>query len=193
MMILYIMIFIAKNYFECYAFAVILLLKGGAQLKKIVNSNTGAAAVEFAIVAPLLFVLLFGIIEFGALLYNQAVITNASREGARYAATFYTNPTNATLVRPDCGNIRGLIGNYIHVRLLNIAGPAFDPVVHITCESTPLSSYPNATAGYVDTVRIHYPYQFLVFGNLIGLLSGGGWLPTFPLTAQTVMRDENQS
>jgi hypothetical protein len=43
----------------------------------------GAAAVEFAVVLPLLVLLLFGSIEFGLLLYNQEVITNASREGAR--------------------------------------------------------------------------------------------------------------
>ena len=44
--------------------------------------------VEFALVAPLLFVLLFGIIESCLILYDQAFITNASREGARYAAMY---------------------------------------------------------------------------------------------------------
>jgi Flp pilus assembly protein TadG len=44
----------------------------------------GAAAVEFALVLPILILILFGIIEFGFALYNKEVITNASREGARY-------------------------------------------------------------------------------------------------------------
>ncbi len=46
----------------------------------------GVAAVEFAIVLPVLLLILFGIINFGVLMYNQAVITNAAREGARWAS-----------------------------------------------------------------------------------------------------------
>jgi Flp pilus assembly protein TadG len=45
----------------------------------------GAAAVEFAVVAPLFFLLIFGMIEFGRMVMIQQVITNASREGARAA------------------------------------------------------------------------------------------------------------
>ena len=55
--------------------------------KKFFKCQRGAAAVEFAIVLPLLLVFVFGIIEFGFLLYDKAVITNASREGARYCDT----------------------------------------------------------------------------------------------------------
>jgi Flp pilus assembly protein TadG len=45
----------------------------------------GVAAVEFALVAPLLFLLVFGMIEFGRMLMVQQIITNGSREGARLA------------------------------------------------------------------------------------------------------------
>jgi hypothetical protein len=48
------------------------------------RDEKGATLVEFSIVALLFFTLLFGIIEFGLLLFNQQVITNAGREGARY-------------------------------------------------------------------------------------------------------------
>ena len=48
-----------------------------------INDQKGAVAVEFAFVLPLLVVLLVGIMEFGLILYNQQVITNACREGAR--------------------------------------------------------------------------------------------------------------
>jgi Flp pilus assembly protein TadG len=51
--------------------------------KMTIKNQKGASAVEFAIIAPLLFVLLFGIVEGGLALYNKAVITNACREGAR--------------------------------------------------------------------------------------------------------------
>ena len=45
--------------------------------------QTGAQLVEFAIILPLLITILFAVIEFGFMLYDQAIITNASREGAR--------------------------------------------------------------------------------------------------------------
>ena len=47
------------------------------------SPERGAAVVEFAIVLPFLMLLLIGIIELGLLFYNQQVLTNASREGAR--------------------------------------------------------------------------------------------------------------
>lgn len=43
----------------------------------------GAAVVEFALVAPLLFLLVFGMIEYGRMVMVQQLLTNASREGAR--------------------------------------------------------------------------------------------------------------
>lgn len=52
-------------------------------MKLILKNQKGASAVEFALILPLLIMVIFGIIEFSLLLYNQHVITNASREGAR--------------------------------------------------------------------------------------------------------------
>ena len=49
----------------------------------ITKSQNGAAAVELGIILPLLILVLFGIIEFALLLFNQQIITNAAREGAR--------------------------------------------------------------------------------------------------------------
>lgn len=49
------------------------------------RTRRGAAVVEFAIIAPLIFLFVFGIIEFGRLVMVQQVLTNASREGARRA------------------------------------------------------------------------------------------------------------
>ena len=45
----------------------------------------GQALPEFAIIAPLFFLLLFGIIEAGRFIYYYEVLSNATREGARYA------------------------------------------------------------------------------------------------------------
>ncbi len=46
----------------------------------------GASAVEFAILAPLLFILLFGIIQFGIAFLHVQTIRTAVREGGRLAA-----------------------------------------------------------------------------------------------------------
>lgn len=56
-------------------------------------NRQGAAAVEFALVAPLFFLLVFGMIEFGRMIMVQQVITNASREGARMAVLDSQTPT----------------------------------------------------------------------------------------------------
>jgi Flp pilus assembly protein TadG len=50
------------------------------------DRERGAAAVEFALIAPLIVVILFAITEFGLALSKMEVYTSAAREGARYAA-----------------------------------------------------------------------------------------------------------
>lgn len=50
------------------------------------DNERGAAAVEFALVLPVLILLLFGIIEFGAAYNAQILVTNAAREAARTMA-----------------------------------------------------------------------------------------------------------
>jgi len=54
-------------------------------LKKCKNQN-GAAAVEFALLLPLLVAIIFGISQFGIAFNNWTIITNAAREGARLAS-----------------------------------------------------------------------------------------------------------
>ena len=50
------------------------------------RNETGAAAVEFALVASILFLFVFGIIEFGRIFSELEVLNSAAREGARAAA-----------------------------------------------------------------------------------------------------------
>ena len=69
-------------------------------MKPVTNEN-GAAALEFALVLPLLLLLIFGIIEFGIILFDKAVLTNSCREGAR-AGIVSKSPR---LTRPEINNI----------------------------------------------------------------------------------------
>ncbi|RIK75617.1 MAG: pilus assembly protein TadE [Planctomycetota bacterium] len=54
----------------------------------------GVAAVEFAIVAPIFFMLVVGIIEVGRAMMVQQVLINASRVGARQAVTLSSTQTS---------------------------------------------------------------------------------------------------
>lgn len=49
------------------------------------SKRRGAAAVEFALVAPIFFMLVLGMVEIGRAVMVRQVLTNASREGARRA------------------------------------------------------------------------------------------------------------
>jgi Flp pilus assembly protein TadG len=51
---------------------------------KRLRSEKGQEVVEFALVIPLLFLLIFGIIDFSNIIFSYDTISNATREGARY-------------------------------------------------------------------------------------------------------------
>lgn len=55
------------------------------------EKERGAAAVEMAIVLPLLLFILIGIMEFGRAFNVQVSLTQAAREGARHAAIHYND------------------------------------------------------------------------------------------------------
>ncbi len=57
------------------------------------TADDGAAAVEFALVLPLLLLIIFGIIDFGRMYNDQVTLTEAAREGVRAAVLSPTDPT----------------------------------------------------------------------------------------------------
>ncbi len=57
-------------------------------LSKLFRNNSGVAALEFAIVLPVLILLIAGMMDLGHAFYLKQVITNASREGARYGILY---------------------------------------------------------------------------------------------------------
>ena len=68
-------------------------------------NDRGASLVEFAVVAPLLFLLLFGVIEFARLGHGFTTVWTAAREGARYATTVGDNDSDGLPNYLDCASI----------------------------------------------------------------------------------------
>jgi Flp pilus assembly protein TadG len=128
------------------------------------SNRRGAAAVEFAIVAPVFFLLVFGMIEFGRMVMVQQVITNASREGARIAV------------------LDGTTGAEVLAAVDDYLSPANLTGADVTVDPTEPS-----TAGYGEpvTVTVSIPFADVSWLPAPMFISGDT-----DLTATTVMRRE---
>ncbi|MFO7704357.1 MAG: TadE/TadG family type IV pilus assembly protein [Halopseudomonas sp.] len=135
----------------------------------------GTETVEFAISATLLFILLFGMIEFSVALFDKAALTNASREGAREGILFKPNPRNLAL---EDSAIEQAIRDYAEEYLISLGGPA---QMNINIQRSDLTMSPGSDV----IVTVDYPYQFLVLPGFIGTLGG-----VLELSSTTTMRAE---
>ena len=124
----------------------------------------GAATVEFAVVVPVFFLLVFGMIEFGRMVMVQQVITNASREGARQAVLDGATTTE----------VRNAVTSYLTSG--SISGAT------ITVSPNPPS---NAAFGDPVSVTVSVPF------NQVSWLPSPMFLGGKTLTASTVMRRES--
>lgn len=138
------------------------------------NNQRGAAAVEFALILPVLLLILFGVIEFGLVMFNKQVITNASREGARFGIVSDTP-------RKTVGQITGEVTRYTDKNLITFSKISTPLVVSVP---SPCVSFGNDL-----TVNVTYRYDFLVLSALTRLFEGGLG-DGVNLQARTVMRCE---
>jgi Flp pilus assembly protein TadG len=76
------------------------------------RGERGGVAVEFAIILPVLMLLIFGIIDFGHAWYMRHLMSDASREGARYGTRYQTVAGN-TAQRLLPKNLSPTVTNYI--------------------------------------------------------------------------------
>jgi Flp pilus assembly protein TadG len=53
------------------------------RLLRLLRTNGGTAAVEFAVILPVFLMLVFGVVELGSAWYRKQMLVNASRVGAR--------------------------------------------------------------------------------------------------------------
>ena len=149
------------------------------------GNQRGVSALEFTIIAPLLFVLVFGMIEFGCLFYDKAMITNASREGARAGIVFVPDQTLADITT----RVTAAVNNYLGVD----SDPGTRPKLIYFGSPTPAPQIPTPTIiagtnGSNDklSVEVRWTYDFLVLPNFSIL----GWVnldPTIDINAVSEM------
>ena len=85
------------------------------------RGRCGQALVEFALVAPIFFLVMFALIDFGRYVYYVQVLNNGAREGARYAivhgwqSTSPSGPAASGTESPDPSgnNVRSAVRNYL--------------------------------------------------------------------------------
>ncbi|QTP58612.1 pilus assembly protein [Billgrantia antri] len=141
-----------------------------------VQRQRGSEVVEFAISASLLFILLFGIIEFSVALFDKATLTNASREGARTGILYRPEPRDTA---SEDAAIEQAIRDYAEQYLISLGGPAEMEITIVRPNGGTLQ------AGDSLVVTVDYPYQFLLLPGFIGTLG-----EVLELSATTVMRAE---
>ena len=122
------------------------------------SDDTGAAAVELALVLPLLLLILFGIVDFGLMLNAQITVTSAAREGAR--AYVFTDDVDAAEAR---------------------VAQATD-----TLDGTVSADVTPCTGGQV-TVVTTYDYSFITPLGAIAGIFGDGLDESVTLTGKGVM------
>lgn len=132
-------------------------------------NERGVVAAEFALLLPVFLLLLFGIIEFGMLMYGREVVTNAAREGAR--AGIVQGPN-----KPDGDTIKAIAEGYL-------TGTGINPG---DVEFTPINAGPGFSSPTMLTMTAEYDYHFLIpyIPAIVGIPD------PLIITTQVVMRHE---
>jgi Flp pilus assembly protein TadG len=102
-------------------------------------NRTGAAAVEMAVCAPLLFLLVFGMIDIGRALMVQHLLTNAARDGARAAILEGVTSAEVEQDLTDYLSLSSVPGATITVTPTDLQTADIGDPVSVTC-SVPFSS-----------------------------------------------------
>ena len=141
---------------------------------QIVNQK-GTSAVEFAIVLPLLMVFVFGIIEFGLVFYNKAMVTNASREAARAGIVYRDPPLTVA-------EIQSVVDDYCGGMLVSFGS---SPGAVTTVPSGECLNH-----GDELVVNVAYQYEFLLIPDFLTAFFSGGIPGSIDVSAVTRMRCE---
>lgn len=124
--------------------------------------SRGQALVEFALVAPVFFLLLFAIIEGGRFIFFYQTLNNATREGARYAIVHGSNSSCPSGDMPPGidppGGCYDQPGDNVRQRVKDAAFGILGPTVDVDPVWGPLGNGREADV----TVSATYTYSLLV-------------------------------
>ncbi|HET8933026.1 MAG TPA: TadE/TadG family type IV pilus assembly protein [Polyangiales bacterium] len=140
------------------------------------RKREGAAALEFALVLPLLVILLFGIIDFGYLMFVVSTMNNAAREGARRGAV---ESTTANVVSAS---------NLAAQRYLNAAGLGTGCRINCPSSSAVFTAPVGTTTPGNVTVTVTLPQARGISGFTYRVLPGA----TNPFTRMGAIRAVSQ-
>jgi len=115
----------------------------------------GLTTVEFAIVGALFFIVLFGVIEFGRLLWVWGTLTEATRRGARVAVVCPVN--HSAVARITVFNDAGSDGSSPIIAGLS---PANVAVTYLNASGNPTASF--SSIRYVRVGIVNYQHQLLI-------------------------------
>lgn len=135
------------------------------------DRSTGQSLVEFALVLPIFLLVLFGIMDFGFLLYSRMTVINAAREGARVGITYTETPNMipSMAVSQATGSSGGLLTNGM-VTVTCVDGTPTTP----NCGGFGVSTPPSVNPGDSVRVTVNYPYRPffpLLIGQTINITS----------------------
>ncbi len=114
------------------------------------RDQRGVVAVEFALVMPILLLLVFGIIEFGYMLNRDTIVNNSSRDGAREASVAGSWTSICNMVKTEMS----AQGIPVPVSCITATAAATYPTaIRISCKK-PDDTACNATSANWSTVAV---------------------------------------
>lgn len=130
------------------------------------RGERGGAAVEFALIAPLLLLLVFGIVDFGWMLMKANLVSNTTRDAARMAslAGTYDEIESSVEASLESSGIDPADVDVV-ISCTNASGS--------NCDNSPGSYDANATSGSTVTVTVTYTHDWITpIGAMCGLVGG---------------------
>jgi len=140
-------------------------------LRRFHHDRSGAAAVEFALIAPIFLVLLCGIIENGLILFTQAAMDNGTRDAAR--VILLGNATQTAFKAAFCATAGALVPcDKIQINVQSTAKfSSLSSALQTDANGNMLNTQFNPGANSQDVlIQVGYNRPFLV--PLIGTFTG---------------------
>ena len=130
--------------------------------------DAGQSMVEFALILPLLVMVLFGIIELGILLNTYIGLTNSAREAARAGAIYQVTTPLVTAGDAAAADWERLL--YISQLITDTLNPTIDPVTGLTVNVSYSPATPLTTNLYRsgDTVSVQLSHIHQLFFGVLG-------------------------